>query len=327
MTSHARTETADTYEAHGLRLRSDTRLFALPQTHHIDADVILNWDEPAPFGEGVLPGAELLRFAPEGQLRYSAADDGDVLRLRFAECCEFTVSRDLRHVRCRPAPSVDPGLAVVLAEGALMAFLLSMGHHCVLHASAVQVGDGVIALVGSSGLGKSTVAAALCATGCNMVTDDVLRVDLSTEPVAFRGTSELRLRPGAHGIVERFQAPVSTRQTADGRLALRPPPSTESTMPLRAMVVPRPSRHLGQVQLERVTGAQALSRLISFPRLLGWRAETALRQQFVLLSQLARQVPLFEARLPWGPPFTHSASRDLVDALSLGISRSGIPAN
>jgi hypothetical protein len=79
------------------------------------------------------------------------------------------------------------------------------------------------------------------------------------------------------------------------------------------------------VQLERVTATQALSRLISFPRLLGWQAETALRQQFVLLSQLARQVPLFEARLPWGPPFTSRTSRDLLEALSHRISSSASP--
>jgi len=49
----------------------------------------------------------------------------------------------------------------------------------VLHASAVAVDGGVIALVGGSGQGKSTVAAALIARGAAFVTDDALAVETS----------------------------------------------------------------------------------------------------------------------------------------------------
>jgi hypothetical protein len=48
---------------------------------------------------------------------------------------------------------------------------------CVLHASAVQLESGsAIAFMGNSGAGKSTIAAALQARGCSLVSDDCLSV-------------------------------------------------------------------------------------------------------------------------------------------------------
>lgn len=260
-----------------------------------------------------------MHFELDGSLRYSAAMQADGrCRLRFAGVCEFIVD-DLRKVRCQPDHSVDQELTTLLAGSGMLAFLLSMRGHCVLHASAVQIADGAIGLVGASGFGKSTVTAGLCAAGCPLVTDDVLRVEISDTPTAHRGAREIRLRPTARAMAQRF-AVVTSRETTDGRLAVRPPVSPEQILPLRALVVPRPDRGRQRVRLEPAGPAAAMTHLLSYPRLLGWRDPSMLRQQFDQAADLARRVPVYVAELPWGPPFAHDTSLELLDRLAAEVA-------
>ena len=304
------------HAAHGLRVRSEVRLAGLPEATAGDADVDVRWERPGPVASVPPPGTLLLRFELRGRLLYAAAVDDDVYRLRFAGCCEFAIARDLRTVRCRPDPAVDPGLSHVLAEGALMAFLLALRRRYVLHASAVEAGGGAVAVVGGSRFGKSTVAALLCASGCPLVTDDVLRIDLSDGVEVFAGARELRLRPAARAIADQFSGPVGIRDTADGRMALRPAMTQHARLPLRAVVIPRPRRGCDHLRAGRLPPLQAMSQLLAVPRLLGWLSAPELRHQFGMLAHMVRRVPVYEAQVPWGPPFDARLGGDLVEALS-----------
>ena len=78
-------------------------------------------------------------------------------------------------MRVHADPDADDGVPSLFLGGALAAAVALRGA-CVLHASAVQTENLVIAFVGSSGMGKTTVAALCCASGARLVTDDVLRV-------------------------------------------------------------------------------------------------------------------------------------------------------
>ncbi|MEI9804206.1 MAG: hypothetical protein WDN48_06665 [Pseudolabrys sp.] len=72
-------------------------------------------------------------------------------------------------------------------DAAVRAFLLGTGFAMLclqrglfpLHASSVRIGDSCIALAGSSGMGKSTLAATLVKRGASLTADDVSVVDLS----------------------------------------------------------------------------------------------------------------------------------------------------
>jgi len=60
--------------------------------------------------------------------------------------------------------------------GPILGLVLRLRGALAFHASAVQIGGGAIGFVGPHDAGKSTLAAALGAAGCPVVTDDVLRV-------------------------------------------------------------------------------------------------------------------------------------------------------
>jgi hypothetical protein len=85
-------------------------------------------------------------------------------------------------------------------SGPILSLVLRIRGALALHASAVQIGRGAIGFVGVHNAGKSTLAAALGAAGCRVVTDDVLHVRAEgTRWMAEPFASMLRLWPdGAH---------------------------------------------------------------------------------------------------------------------------------
>jgi hypothetical protein len=88
-------------------------------------------------------------------------------------------------------------------------------------------------------------------------------------------------------------------------------------LPLAACVVPLPSREHDRVQVRRVAGGRALMLLSRFPRILGWRQPTTLAREFEQLADLVGRVRVFEARIPWGPPFAPDLAADLLAGVGL----------
>jgi hypothetical protein len=255
-------------------------------------------------------------------------DDGFLLR--YYGVCDFVISSDLRRVTAQLVRGVDVGLASVLASGSLLSFILVMTRHLVLHSSAVQVGDGALAFVGYSGMGKSTMAALLCAeltpsdapagTAGALITDDVLRIDFDgagqQQPVCRLGATELRLRRSAGSVSERFAGGASVRVTADARNALAPGSAVRDRLPLRAIVIPQPRRDHDQLRLTRMVGGRALITLASYPRIVGWLDPDTQRDQFEQLGRLTTSVPVYRADIPWGPPFDPDLARNLLDQVA-----------
>ena len=223
-------------------------------------------------------GRPVLHHELAGDPWYTAWDLGaDGYLLRFHDACDFEVSADLRHVVLREAYGVDPGLSRVLTTGGMLAFQLYLRGEAVLHASAVEDDDGVVAFVGYSGMGKSTMATLLCAEGAALVTDDVLRLD--------RGE------------------PLGRRVSADARHVLQLGAGARDRRPLRAVVVPQPDRDGGELVVRRRTGTAALFELLHYPRLHGWLDERVQSAHLRHLADVARTVPVLVADVPWGPPF------------------------
>ncbi len=250
------------------------------------------------------------RFDGPGQRFYTAAESEGGYCLRFHRCFDFWVSGGGRLVHVDWDPSVDLPLAAVYFSGTVMAFLLGLAGRLTLHASAVapvpvpSVGRSVIAILGDSGAGKTTLAALCAAAGAAFVTDDLLLVDLGgPEPIVVGAANELRLRPEAGWVLEQFPVAPRVRRTPDGRLAIQPSPDhgDAGAGRLRALLVPVLARDEETVELTRVSPVDALFLLARAPRLAGWTDETVLSRQFDAMANLAARVPCFTAKIPWAP--------------------------
>ena len=99
---------------------------------------------------------------------------GGDLRMRLEPFIDVHLAADGATLRV-DAASDRVRAARVLLDSALFTVSLWLGNEA-LHAGAVAVPTGIIAVVGPTGAGKSSLVAALLAAGCSFVTDDVLVV-------------------------------------------------------------------------------------------------------------------------------------------------------
>jgi hypothetical protein len=240
--------------------------------------------------------------------------------LRYASICDFLVEPDLNHVVVHIVDGADPEMVSVFAAGALPAFVLILRGAPVLHASAVDVGGEVLAFVGQSGMGKSTMAALTCAAGGQIVTDDVLRLEMDGHPRCYLGAAELRLRRDPAGLTDRFAHRPESRRTADGREAMKLTQTPSELLPLGAIVIPFPDRAATELSVCRLDPLRAVLGLASFPRFVGWEDPTTQAEQFQHLGEVCDRVPVFTAHLPWGPPFPTNLSGSLLGAVGVGQS-------
>lgn len=302
------------YEAHGLLIRSDLPLRLPPAVRAGVPDVVLRRGVDRAVPAGNPPGERLAELRDErNRTFYSVAQDQSQTVMRYPGLCEFVGDRGLRDIVVHLAPGVDEGVLSVLAGGAVLAVHLMLREELVLHASAVCVAGSAVAFVGASGMGKSTLATLLCADGHRLVADDVVRVCLlrrGARPTVFPGSIESRLRPGASGLADAAPA-ASVRQTADGRIALQLEAHGGPPLPLAACVVPFPNRHTNEIVVSGLTKAQGLRRLLQFPRIVGWVERAWQVRNFDALADLVDLVPVFEAHVPWGPPFRPDLARAL----------------
>ena len=290
---------AEVYEVHGLRVRSEVPLGA-PLDHTGPPDLEVRWGRRQRVPNEPPPGRVLVRLAGGGR-GYTHADTGRGYTLRFHSACEFRVSRDGRVIRVHATHATTPETVAVLVAGHVTALLLTLAGECVLHASAVAMEGSALAFVGSPGIGKSTLAALLCARGATFVTDDLLRLSVGGDGFrCYRGPPELRLRPDMRALVgDRPWA--GTRQTEDARLAVRPRQVAPSLARLAAIVIPHGSPACTTLRLERLRGPDALFALLCHPKIRGWHAEDVVQRQFQTLGRVAAVVPVYRAEIPWGP--------------------------
>jgi hypothetical protein len=294
-----------TYRAHGLHIASDIPLPMPPGKGTPNLTLCRGEDREIPHERP--PGERLAEVARPDRTIFYTLSRGSRTVLRYPALCDFDGDPAFERITVHKHPGTDEALLPVLIAGAVVAVHLMLHQALVLHASAVETRGSAVAFVGSSGMGKSTLAAALCNLGCALLTDDVLHVESGT---AHPGGTENRLRDNARQL-----ATGETYETADGRLAQRQDTLASGPLPLAACVVPRPSREVTHVTLRRLGAAEALLRLSRYPRVLGWRDPASMAATFQALADLVERVPVLEATIPWGPPFEDGVLDDLLAAL------------
>jgi hypothetical protein len=168
------------YHAYGLGIHSE---FPIPEfvLAQVQADVVIRLAPSEP--SGLLEQAAVVELdTQEATLAFGCAG---VFRIRRG--CEILVT---------PAPGADLSLVRLYLVGKVMATLLYQRGFLVLHASAVEVRGHAVVFVGSSGFGKSSLAASLHVCGHKVVADDVVPVDLTSQvPLAIPGFPQLKVHP------------------------------------------------------------------------------------------------------------------------------------
>jgi hypothetical protein len=98
--------------------------------------------------------------------------------LSFRNLGRFEI-RQRRQVVIHASPAADQRQLQRFLVGTVMGVVLSQRDLTVLHASAVTIGGKAVAFIGSPGMGKSSMAAAMRRLGRRVLTDDIAAVELN----------------------------------------------------------------------------------------------------------------------------------------------------
>ncbi len=264
------------YTAYGLTLRADFPLPGLrPRTPTPSAvDVIVH------FGN---TGGPSLTAGIHG----CYAADANVAHFHWDAYGTYCV-RDGREIVVAPSPS-EPSLPHVPVTGVLLGVLLHQRGQLTLHASAVTQGEDVIAFVGPKGAGKSTTAAAFCAQGYDLISDDVVAIVwVDGVPYVQSGGSQLKLFPDAASAVGLTpdRLPRLHPQLSKRRACVRADGTTNPPRPLRAIYLLADDP--AEIRITALTAAEAIPVLLGHSyaqRFLG--SSSATPEHFRACSELA----------------------------------------
>ena len=302
-----------TYHLHGLLVDSDIALHAPVADYPGAAEVSIRRVE-----DMVVPttdaGRTLFERDVDSQAWHRVISLAGATWVSFAEVATFRISTGNDSIEY-VWHNEEPGLGPILLEGYVLALLLTLRGRCVLHASAVALADGrALAIVGPSGSGKSTLSLLLAARGRPHLADDVVSVDLSVPglPKLSSGSRSIRLRAKAWDL-QTSLPDASASHSFDQRLVLEDKSATAGDFELAALWLPRPDIHVASVEIERVAPGDAFQHLLP-----NFRVELNdaphRRRSFENAVDIARTVPMYIVRVPWGPPWNEESFASLAKA-------------
>ena len=244
--------------------------------------------------------------------RVSTWDDDEGNHVRFSyfgdgNRVDFVVNpqRDRLRVTWNDA-ALFSDVAALFAGPVLSALLRLRGETC-LHASVLEVDGRAVAILGASGAGKSTTAAALAKLGWEIIADDIAVIAESSAAFGVcRAAAQLRLWPDAARAVQlpvdeapRVLAATEKRLVDFAPCAARNGASPfGEPVPLLALYLLRDAAPGAATRFETVRAGTALLAItgqIYGPALLAAEQRAA---EFTRLGRLAAAVPL---RRLWRP--------------------------
>lgn len=277
----------------------------------IESDIPLSLPEE---GDGSLGAVRLREAGPEffaretgparedddwsGWFQYAALADGRSY-VRGWQMGEFLVSADGASLFFRREAEASAAAFQVYLLGQALSFaLLKLGYEP-LHATALAFDDGrAIAVLGESGTGKSTLAAAFVAAGARMVTDDVLVTREEDGRVrAWPGPTRLKLFPNVAARFERDRSAGVTMNALTRKMVLPLGPSQVCERPVLLAAIydiapPAGRPGGGDVRIEPMTGRDAALALVGATFNQRYVTRARLERQFASAIALSQAVPV-----------------------------------
>lgn len=137
-----------------------------------------------------------ISFSKVGSFPKSKQENNNLVG-EVPEIGEFLI-RDGREIVINPLPGIDEALLRTVLLGPVLCVLLRQRGFLVLHASCVDINNKGVAFMGGSGWGKSTLVTAFHAQGYNVLTDDVLPIEIGkSQALVFPSYPQFKLCPDA----------------------------------------------------------------------------------------------------------------------------------
>lgn len=240
--------------------------------------------------------------------------------LLFTHLVLFMLDADFRKVRCYPFPETsDSTIQHLFLDQVIPIILSAKRKGLVLHASGVRFNDRCVAIAGSSGVGKSTLAGMLCKNGLQFVSDDFVFVReaehgfeaVPSYPSLRVWDDTQRLLSVAPGHVKEVAHYSSKRRISIGALG------TFCPDPVRLAAILLPEFICGDedVQLVRLAGGGLVPKLGQYSFHLDSKNEDWQVQEFSVLAKLVERVPMFRLSVPRDLEYTDRVAAMILERL------------
>ena len=288
------------YSVYGISLRSEFPL-ALPALGESSLqDIELRLGSPALFSAALRSAT--FEPSPDGWRQYAFLRDGTTY-VRWPDLAEFLVSADGLRLTCGLGPTSQEAFEVYLLGQALSFALVKRGFEP-LHATTVVIKGRAVAFLGSSGFGKSSLAACFLEAGYPLLTDDLLLLQKNGRGFqGYPGPPRIKLFPKmARAFLKGNLGGVPMNSgTAKLVLPLFENQTYRATAPLHAIYVlnsPRSVYRKQKIIVESLSPREAFLALLrnTFNRTLV--DPERLQRQFAAVTQLAAKVPMAKISYP-----------------------------
>ena len=287
------------YSLNGISLRSEIALVYPECAAGAEPDVTISVRDPRWFSE-IRQGLVDVDTSSSWYEYASLPDGADFLR--WPSLFEFVVSADGRHVAAGHLENATAESFQSYLLGWVLSFALVKQGYEPLHATVVVVDGKAVAFLGTSGDGKSTLAAAFVHAGHTLLTDDLLVIrEVDGVFLGFPGPPRLKLFPH---IAERFHpqklslGPMNP-DSDKIMIALAAHEAHDRPVPMHGFVVlDEPDTPGGNVQLETLSPHQSLLALVAATFNDRLRAADRLQRQFWSSTEWADRLPASRAKYP-----------------------------
>ena len=214
------------------------------------------------------PVPETLESASSSGITWQIA--GSKFLLRIPDIARFLLS-DGREIAVAAEPAADEADLSAFIMGGALGILLQQRGQIVLQASAVRVGGKAAVFCGGSGVGKSTLAAALAQRGYPLLTDDVCVITADGgAPMVHSDGGRLSLWAQAIERLELADRRGARLRERIEKYDVEPPAVCDTALPLGAIYALREARPPLAVGIERpnVVDAALLLRRCAYRPLL-----------------------------------------------------------
>jgi hypothetical protein len=271
------------YSAYGLIIKCAVPLPDLVESDG-PADVVMR------FGKVALTDAP----QPNSDFRMHFKGGRAYISYRGLGSCEVIHGREIIG---DPEKNLDENVVSILALGPGMSMLLHQRGFLTLHASCVKIGETAVAFMGSSGSGKSTIAAAMHVRGHGVVSDDVTVIDnFGPEPAAYPGYPGLHLLPDMANLFrDRLDEP--TRIDAEDLKAkfLVHPGFPRSPAPIKRIYLVSDGPN---VEMSGLSGHKAVYELINNSYWIRLTHDFRPASYFLQCARLCAQIPIMRLTRP-----------------------------
>ena len=245
-------------------------------------------------------------LTPDGEIALSCFTNGSRYHLRFSNRTDFTIAADGSSIRgyATGNHAIEAVRHDLLAQ--VLPRVLSHRGRLVLHASAVSTPHGVVAFLGNTGTGKSTIAASFSRLGLPAIADDCLVLDSPGPDLAGKGP---RVAPTLRGprlwpdsateLIDREHL-SSLPSEPGGKVSL--PADADvghdlpDSLPLEAAFVLHPSPSGGSLVspvLTELSPAEALMSTIEHSFQLDITDKSSQERRLKLFSRVAKNLPTY----------------------------------